>query len=87
LIEYASDRTLGISRGPDDVSSRCSGGLISSILERLGAARRLQWPRLDHGYGIEVPRDWRGYVRRLADTFAERAGGLVALFEQIHAIF
>ncbi len=62
------------------------------MLERLGVADRLRWERVDHthhleGADIDVPRDWRDYVRLLGERFPESAAGIAALFDEMHAIF
>ena len=78
--------------GPHDFSGVWPGGPITSVLERLGVANRLQWQRVDHTYHfegvrIDVLRDWRDYVHSLGQKFPDSADGIVALFETIHAIF
>ncbi|MGP0093180.1 MAG: phytoene desaturase family protein [Xanthobacteraceae bacterium] len=78
--------------GPHDFSGVWPGGPIIGMLERLGVADRLRWERIDHTYRldgaeIDVPRDWRDYVRLLGERFPESAGGIAALFEEMHAIF
>lgn len=78
--------------GPHDFSGVWPGGPVASLLERLGVANRLQWKRVEHTYhlngaSIDVPRDWRDYVKLLGEKFPGSAGGIEALFETIHAIF
>jgi all-trans-retinol 13,14-reductase len=78
--------------GPHDFSGVWPGGPITSLLERFGVANRLQWERVDHTYhlegaSIDVPRDWRDYVKLLGQKFPDSADGIVALFETIHSIF
>ncbi len=78
--------------GPHDFSGVWHGGPIASLLERLGVANRLQWERVEHTYhldgtSLDVPRDWRDYVKLLGQKFPDSAGGIMALFETIHSIF
>ena len=78
--------------GPHDFSGVFPGGPITSVLERLGVASRIEWRRLDHtydfgGFCIEPARDWREYARQLGERFPEDAAGLAALFEDIHDIW
>lgn len=78
--------------GPHDFSGVWPGGPITSLLERLGAADRLQWERVTHtfhyqGVQIDVPPDWQDYVRQLGQRYPGSAEGIAALFEKIHAIF
>ncbi len=78
--------------GPHDFSGLCPGGPLTSTLQRLGVADRLDWRRLDHSYllpggAIDVPRDWRDYVALLGRLFPGDAAGLATLFAEIRAIF
>jgi all-trans-retinol 13,14-reductase len=78
--------------GPHDFSGLWPGGPVTSILQRLGVAERLEWLRLDHtyrlpGFTLDVPRDWRDYVRELGRLFPAEAAGLETLFADIHAIY
>jgi all-trans-retinol 13,14-reductase len=78
--------------GPHDFSGIWPGGSVTSVLERLGVADRLQWQRVDHAYylqggRVDVPRDWRDYVRLLCEKFPDSATGISTLFDVIHAIF
>jgi len=78
--------------GPHDFSGVWPGGPVSSVLERLGVADQLQWRRVTHGFrtaagSIDVPPDWRDYVRLLCEKFPASAAGIAALFDKIHAIF
>ncbi|GLH81287.1 hypothetical protein SSBR45G_61960 [Bradyrhizobium sp. SSBR45G] len=78
--------------GPHDFSGVWPGGPVDSVLRRLGVADRLQWKRVHHCYHlagrrIEVPEDWRDYVRELGEMFPVSADGLTRLFDTIHAIF
>ncbi|NPV20429.1 phytoene desaturase family protein [Bradyrhizobium aeschynomenes] len=78
--------------GPHDFSGVWPGGPVDSVLRRLGVADRIQWKRVTHSYRlagrrIDVPEDWRAYVRLLCDAFPASADGLVKLFDTIHAIF
>lgn len=77
--------------GVHDVSGWHPGGTVRSVFERLGIAHEDEWVRLDHRYvldgrAIDVPRDWRAWVERLATEFPHEAAGLRALFADIHAI-
>ncbi|CCD88342.1 fragment of putative phytoene dehydrogenase and related proteins; membrane protein (part 1) [Bradyrhizobium sp. ORS 285] len=78
--------------GPHDFSGVWPGGPVESVLRRLGVADRVQWKRVTHSYHlagrrIDVPEDWRAYVRQLCEMFPASADGLVKLFDTIHAIF
>lgn len=78
--------------GPHDFSGVWEGGTIAGLLSRLGVADRIDWRRVDHSYRLESgvidpPRDWRDYARMLGERFPESAAGVMALFEDIHAIF
>lgn len=78
--------------GPHDFSGVWDGGTIHGLLTRLGVADRIDWKRVDHTYltkdgRIDPPRDWRQYARELGEKFPASAAGLVALFEDINAIF
>ncbi|MGY3448738.1 phytoene desaturase family protein [Bradyrhizobium sp. USDA 4353] len=78
--------------GPHDFSGVWPGGPVDSVLRRLGVADRIQWKRVTHSYHlagrrIDVPADWRAYVRQLCAMFPASADGLVKLFDTIHAIF
>ncbi|MGJ5175466.1 FAD-dependent oxidoreductase [Bradyrhizobium oligotrophicum] len=78
--------------GPHDFSGVWPGGPIDSVLHRLGVADRAQWKRVTHSYRlagrrIDVPEDWRAYVRQLGEMFPGSADGLAKLFDTIHAIF
>jgi all-trans-retinol 13,14-reductase len=78
--------------GPHDFSGLWPGGPVASVLERLGVARRLDWRRLDHtyrfsGFSLDVPRDWRDYVRELGRLFPASAAGFEPLFADIRAIY
>ncbi|MFC5771171.1 phytoene desaturase family protein [Thauera sinica] len=78
--------------GVHDVSGWHPGGTVRSVFERLGIAREDEWVRLDHRYmldgrTLDVPRDWRAWVERLAAEFPHEAAGLRALFGDIHAVY
>lgn len=78
--------------GPHDFSGVWPGGPVTSVLARLGVADRLQWQRVNHRFhlaagSIDVPSDWRDYVRLLGEKFPGSAAGIEALFEKIKAIF
>ena len=78
--------------GPHDFSGAWPGGPVDSVLRRLGVADRIEWKRVTHSYRlagrrIDVPEDWRDYVRLLCESFPASADGLVRLFDAIHAIF
>jgi phytoene dehydrogenase-like protein len=78
--------------GPHDFSGVWPGGTITGVLDRLGVADRLQWKRIRHSYhlagtSVDVPDDWRDYVRLLCEKFPGSADGIRSLFDTIHAIF
>ncbi len=78
--------------GPHDFSGLHPGGALDGVLKRLGIAHEIEWRRLDHTYvfdgeRIEPDRDWRRYVRQLGERFPSDAEGLIALFDDIEAIF
>lgn len=78
--------------GPHDFSGVWPGGPVTSILERLGVAERIEWRRVDHSYRypglvIDVPRDWNDYVAELGRIFPAERSGLEALFATIRAIY
>jgi phytoene dehydrogenase-like protein len=77
--------------GPHDFSGLWPGGPVDSMLRRLGLAERLEWRRLDHTYRLggvclDVPRDWRDYVRELGRLFPASAAGFAMLFADIRTI-
>jgi phytoene dehydrogenase-like protein len=78
--------------GPHDFSGAWPGGTIIGVFERLGIAGRIEWKRVTHSYHvagrrIDVPEDWRDYVKLLCEQFPGSADGIRTLFEMIHAIF
>jgi phytoene dehydrogenase-like protein len=78
--------------GPHDFSGVWPGGAVTGVLERLGVAGRVQWRRITHSYHvagrrIDVPEDWRDYVKLLCEQFPDSADGIRGLFETIHDIF
>ena len=78
--------------GPYDFSGVWPGGPISGVLDRLGVADRLRWKRVTHSYCLagkqmDIPADWRDYVRQLCEQFPASAESIRTLFEIIHAIF
>lgn len=78
--------------GPHDFSGVWPGGTVSSLLERLGVADRLQWRRVCHSYcfageRLDVPEDWHDYVELLCARFPASEAGIRALFDTLHAIF
>ncbi len=78
--------------GPHDFSGVWEGGTILGLLNRLGVADRIEWRRVDHSYvtaegRLDPPRDWREYARMIGAKHPESAAGVMALFEEIHAIF
>jgi phytoene dehydrogenase-like protein len=78
--------------GPHDFSGIWSGGPVTSVLERLNVAQRIEWLRLDHtyrlpGFALDVPRDWHDYVRELGRLFPASARGFETLFSDIRAIY
>jgi phytoene dehydrogenase-like protein len=84
--------TYRFDAGPHDFSGVSLGGSVTSVLERLGVAERVQWKRITHCYRaagrrIDVPEDWRDYVKLLCEQFPDSANGIRGLFETINAIF
>ncbi|NEW91579.1 NAD(P)/FAD-dependent oxidoreductase [Rhodopseudomonas sp. BR0M22] len=78
--------------GPHDFSGVQPGGPFATLLRRLGVADRIVWERVTHSFhtasgAIDVPPDWRDYVRLLGERFPASATGLTALFDEIKAIF
>jgi phytoene dehydrogenase-like protein len=78
--------------GAHDFSGLWRGGPVDSVLRRLGVAASIDWCRLDHTYRlrdltIDVPRDWRTYVRELGRRFPASAAGIERLFADVRAIF
>lgn len=78
--------------GPHDFSGVWLGGPIIGLLDRLSISDRLQWKRVRHSYHLggkrmDVPEDWRDYVKLLCSEFPGSAKGIQSLFETIHAIF
>lgn len=89
--ENGASLAFRFDAGVHDVSGWHPGGTVRSVFERLGIAHEDEWVRLDHRYvfdgrAIDVPRDWRAWVERLAAEFPHEAAGLRALFADIHAI-
>ncbi|MCG6204704.1 NAD(P)/FAD-dependent oxidoreductase [Rhodopseudomonas sp. HC1] len=77
--------------GPHDFSGVHPGGPFCRLLERLGVADRIVWERVSQSFQseagmIEVPPDWRDYVRVLGERFPDSAAGIAALFAEIKAI-
>jgi all-trans-retinol 13,14-reductase len=78
--------------GPHDFSGVWPGGPITGLLERLEVANRLEWKPVTHAFHyqqvrIDIPRDWKDYVRLLGQRFPASADGISALFADIHEIF
>ncbi len=78
--------------GVHDFSGVREGGPVTSVLRRLGLEDRIEWLRLDHRYVtddgvIDVPRDWRAYAALLGEAHPASAAGILALFEDLRAIF
>lgn len=78
--------------GPHDFSGVWPGGPVTSILERLGVAGRIEWRRIDHTYRladrvIDVPADWHDYVAELGRLFPAEGRGFETLFADIRAIY
>jgi phytoene dehydrogenase-like protein len=90
---YDNNRvTYRFDAGPHDFSGVWPGGAVTSVLERLVVAERMQWKRVAHSYHaagrrIDVPEDWRDYVKLLCEQFPDSAKGIRRLFETINAIF
>lgn len=83
--------TFRFDAGVHDVSGWHEGGTVRRLFERLGIADD-GWRRLDHRYQldgrrIDVPREWRAYIDRLASEYPHAASGLRALFDDIHAVY
>lgn len=77
--------------GPHDFSGIWAGGPVTSVLERLGVAQRIEWRRVEHTYRypdmvIDVPGDWHAYVAELGRLFPTERAGFEALFAAIRAI-
>ncbi|HMK70055.1 MAG TPA: NAD(P)/FAD-dependent oxidoreductase [Xanthobacteraceae bacterium] len=78
--------------GPHTFSGVWPGGPVTSMLERLGVAQRLEWRRFDHSYrdgdlALDIPRDWHDYVRELGRRFPSSARGFESLFAAIRTIY
>lgn len=78
--------------GPHDFSGVWPGGPVTSILDRLGVAGRIEWRRIDHTYRladrvIDVPSDWHDYVDELGRLFPAEGKGFETLFADIRAIY
>lgn len=78
--------------GPHDFSGVWPGGPVTSILDRLGVAERIEWRRIDHTYRladhvIDVPSDWQDYVAELRRLFPAEGRGFDTLFATIRAIY
>jgi all-trans-retinol 13,14-reductase len=74
--------------GPHDFSGVWPGGPVTSVLERLGVADRIEWRPIDHTYRyadlvIDVPRDWHDYVAELGLIFPDENRGFETLFAAI----
>ncbi|RJF77072.1 phytoene desaturase family protein [Rhodopseudomonas palustris] len=77
--------------GPHDFSGVHPGGPFNRLLQRLGVADRIVWERVTQSFQtkdglIDVPPDWRDYVRVLGERFPDSAAGIAALFAEIKAI-
>jgi all-trans-retinol 13,14-reductase len=65
---------------------------VRRLFERLGIDDPAMWVRLDHRYRIDgrtidVPRDARAYVERLAGEYPHAADGLRALFDELRTVY
>lgn len=83
---------LRFDAGVHDVSGAHPGGTVRAILTRLGVDDRIVWQRLDQRYVIndhciDVPRDWRDFVRVLGKEFPADASGIATLFEIVHGVY
>ncbi|WP_420132796.1 phytoene desaturase family protein [Rhodopseudomonas sp.] len=77
--------------GPHDFSGVHPGGPFNRLLQRLGVADRIVWERVTQSFQTEtglldVPADWRDYVRVLGARFLDSAAGIATLFAEIKAI-
>jgi phytoene dehydrogenase-like protein len=77
--------------GPHDFSGVWMGGPVTAILERFGAAQRVEWRPVEHTYRfsnlvIDVPGDWHAYVAELGRLFPAEGSGFETLFAAIRAI-
>jgi phytoene dehydrogenase-like protein len=91
--EWHGDRPLlfRFDSGVHDISGVHAGGPVSSVLERLGVAERIDWQRLDHRYHlagrvIDVPRGGAAYVAELGRHFPASAAGIAAVFATIERV-
>lgn len=78
--------------GPHDFSGVQPGGPFNTLLHRLGVGDRVVWERVTQSFqaaggAVDVPTDWRDYVRVLGERFPDSAAGIAALFDEIKAIF
>lgn len=78
--------------GVHDVSGTHPGGTVRRLFARLGVDDPAMWVRLDHRYmidgrTIDVPRDARAYVERLAAEYPHAAEGLRALFDDLRTVY
>jgi len=84
--------TFRFDAGVHDVSGTHPGGTVRRLFERLGIDDPAMWVRLDHRYRIDgrtidVPRDPRAYVDRLAAEYPHAADGLRALFDDLETVY
>lgn len=84
--------TYRFDAGPHDFSGVWKGGPVTSILERLQVADRIEWRRIEHTYRfpdvtIDVPADWHAYAAELARLFPATGAGFEQLFSDLKAIY
>lgn len=78
--------------GVHDFSGWWPDGTLDVLLKRLVKSDAVSWRQLDHrfdydGVRIDVPREWRDLVDRLARQFPREATGIARLFDEIHEIY
>jgi all-trans-retinol 13,14-reductase len=88
----ATERRFVFDAGVQDISGLGAGGPVRSLLTELGAEHRLDWRRVRHRYildglNLDLSRDGAEFGTELRHLFPHEAGGILALLEEIAAVY